>query len=63
MTQPGVNYGLAPNDWCMVVGVMADGQSANGFNQNGNGNDAPTSDTDWPNSAYTQPSHVSIWIK
>ena len=42
------------NDNCMGVGVLLPGASANGWTQNGNGFDSPTSNTDWPNSMYTK---------
>ena len=47
----------------MGVGVMADGTGINDFTQNGNGNDAPTSDSDWPNGSYSGYNHVSVWLK
>ncbi len=60
---PNAGSSLGANDWCMSVGVMARYTAMNGFTQNGHGNDAPSSDTDYPNAAYTQNNHVNVWIK
>ena len=59
----GTGGGCSVNNWCMFVGVMADGGSANGFTSNNNGNDAPKDDNDWPNAQFDQPNHLSVWLK
>ncbi|KAL9989404.1 hypothetical protein ACROYT_G003951 [Oculina patagonica] len=40
------------NDYCMAVGVQSGGSSADGWSQNNNGYDSPSSDSDWPNRQY-----------
>lgn len=58
-TTGGTNSG----DWCMAVGVQPSG-TVDGFTQNGNGWDAPVSDTDWPNGSYTSTTpFVSVWLR
>lgn len=50
------------NDYCMAVGVT--GSGADGWSQNGNGFDSPSSDSDWPNSQYNHRSpRVLVWLK
>ena len=49
-------------DLCMAVGVLDSG-SANGFTTNGNGFDAPSSASDWPNAAYNVAPLVSVWLR
>ena len=51
-----------PDDLCLAVGVQPAG-SFNGFTQNQNGYDAPTSDTDWPNDALQGAPMLSVWLK
>lgn len=52
------------NDYCMAVGVMAKGTSAHGWSQNANGYDSPNSDSDWPNSSYSDQSpRLTVWVK
>lgn len=54
----------AVNDYCMAVGVMLKGSTANGWNQNGNGYDSPQSDSDWPNTVYNhQQPYLLVWLK
>ena len=53
-----------PDDFCLAVGVLPSGSnSTNGFTQNGNGYDAPTSDTDWPNVALQGVPMLNVWLK
>ena len=52
-----------PNDICMSVGVTAIGDTYNGYWQNGNGRDCPSTNTDWPNAAYNVNCFVSVWLK
>ena len=52
------------NDYCMAVGVMSAGSSADGWSQNANGFDSPGSDSDWPNNRYNHQSpRVLVWLK
>ena len=60
---PGSNVILTVNDWCMMVSVMAYGESAHGWSMNGNGHDGPRNDDDYPNAAFKQDVHVNVWIK
>ena len=51
-------------DYCMSVGVLAKGSSANGWSQNANSYDSPQSDSDWPNTQYNHQSpHLLVWLK
>jgi hypothetical protein len=50
-------------DWCMTVGVLSSGQYADGFNQNGNGYDAPKDEADWPNANLGQGPWVNVWLR
>jgi hypothetical protein len=53
-----------PCDLCMSVGVLPQGQSADGFDQNGNGYDQPTNDSDWPNqNINATPPFVAVWLR
>ncbi len=47
----------------MAVGVMTTPTQANGFTQSGNGRDAPTSETDWPNQSNVLPPYLSVWLR
>lgn len=51
------------SDWCMAVGVMRSGVAANGFDQNGNGFDAPQAATDWPNGQLGGPPSLQVWLR
>ena len=51
------------NDNCMSVGVMVMGTNANGYGQNGNGFDAPSSDITWPNPSLAVPVRVGVWLR
>lgn len=52
------------NDYCMAVGVLRAGSSADGWTQNANGYDSPNSDSDWPNRNYNHQSpFVLVWLK
>lgn len=51
------------SDWCMAVGVMQTDNAADGFTQNGNGFDAPTSEVDWPGGSLQSEPRVSIWLR
>ena len=52
------------NDYCMAVGVMRPGSAADGWSQNANGFDSPSSDSDWPNQQYSHQSpFVLVWLK
>lgn len=52
------------NDYCMAVGVMRPGSTADGWSQNANGFDSPSSDSDWPNQQYSHQSpFVLVWLK
>ena len=62
-SDPGDNNLTYEGDWCMMVSVMLAGTSVNGWSQNGNGRDGPQNDDDYPNSAYTVKSHLSVWLK
>jgi hypothetical protein len=53
----------SPGDNCMSVGVQVMGTIADGWGQNGNGFDAPASDTDWPNAALASSTHVAVWLR
>ena len=51
-------------DYCMAVGVQSAGTSADGWTQNANGYDSPSSDSDWPNRSYNHQSpRVLVWLK
>lgn len=52
-----------PGDWCMSVGTVAPNTTVDGFSQNGNGWDAPTAESDWPNAQYNVPAHLSVWLR
>ena len=52
------------NDLCMAVGTMVMSSTVlDGFTQNGNGFDAPSDETTWPNTNYAVPPHVAIWLR
>jgi hypothetical protein len=53
--------GTAPGDFCFSVQTALG--SANGFSQNGNGGDAPGSESDWPNAAINQAPSLSVWLR
>ena len=54
----------AGGDLCMAIGVMLPGAAmVDGFTQNGNGFDAPSNDTDWPNSSINVPASVNVWLR
>jgi len=63
---PAASFNAAGNtnhsDLCMATGVLNSG-TANGFTTNGNGFDAPTSPTDWPNAAYNVTALISVWLR
>ena len=52
-----------PNDLCLAVGVQPTSSTFNGFSQNGNGYDAPSSNTDWPNVALQGIPMLGVWLK
>ena len=56
------SFGTVAPDACMAVGVttMTD---PDGFDQNGNGYDAPSVENVWPNSAVNLPAHVAVWLR
>lgn len=64
---PGAFYNAAGNttgsDWCMAVGVQLTGTTVDGFTQNGNGFDAPSNDTGWPNGSINIDPRVSVWLR
>ena len=60
---PEGGVGVERNDWCMLVPVLENGQSNNGWNQGPYGFDGPRNDNDYPNSLYTEAVHVNVWIK
>ena len=52
------------SDYCMAVGVMRRGATADGWSQNAKGFDSPTSDSDWPNRQQNHQSpRVLVWLK
>jgi len=52
------------NDYCMAVGVMRRGSIADGWSQDANGFDSPSSDSDWPNQQYNHQSpFLLVWLK
>ncbi|XP_028392656.1 uncharacterized protein LOC114517196 [Dendronephthya gigantea] len=65
---PSASYNTAgntrTNDYCMAVGVLKSGRTADGWRQNANGYDSPRSNSDWPNSRYNHQSpFVTVWVK
>lgn len=52
----------AGGDLCLGVGVDGD-SPVNGWSTNGNGYDAPKSDSDWPNQNYDQAMDVYVWVR
>jgi len=52
--------GTNGGDLCMAIGVTSG--SFDGFTQNGNGYDQPSSHTDWPNAAYNVAAYSSVWV-
>jgi hypothetical protein len=63
---PGAFYNEQGNttggDLCASVGVQPSG-TVDGFIQNGNGYDAPTGDSDWPNANINNNPHLSVWVR
>ena len=51
------------DDLCLAVGVLPLGSTSNGFSQNGNGYDAPTDNTDWPNAELKGIPSLNVWLK
>jgi hypothetical protein len=51
------------NDWCIGVGTTTVNSTVDGFGQNGNGYDAPSNETNWPNGAINVPVHVAVWLR
>ena len=52
------------NDYCMAIGVLKPGETAEGWTQNGSGYDSPQSYSDWPNSQSNYASqYVTVWLK
>ena len=65
---PSATYNTAgntnKNDYCINVGVLKTGRTADGWTQNGNGYDSAQSNSDWPNSNYYHVSpYVTVWLK
>ena len=54
---------IDPSDLCMAIGTLAAGANADGFSQNGNGFDAPSDESTWPNPIYNLPQHVAVWLR
>src|SRR5205823_2267736 len=51
-------------DLCLAVGTMMQGNNADGFSQNCNGFDAPSSDGDWPNASICNSGPVlEVWLR
>lgn len=54
----------ATNEYCMAVGVTTKGSTVHGWGNNGNSNNCPSSDSDWPNKVYNHRSpHLTVWLK
>lgn len=51
------------NDVCMGIGTTLVNTTVDGFTQNGNGYDAPSDETTWPNPAFNVPAHVAVWLR
>ncbi|KAL9971493.1 hypothetical protein ACROYT_G017663 [Oculina patagonica] len=65
---PFASYDTAGNcatiEYCMAVGVTTQGSTVHGWLNNGNSNDCPSSDSDWPNKSYNHKSpHLTVWLK
>jgi hypothetical protein len=65
---PSATYNKAgntkSNDYCMAVGVLKAGETADGWTQNGNGYDSSRSSSDWPNSQSNHSSpYVTVWLQ
>ena len=65
---PSTTYNKAgmtkENDYCMAIGVLKPGKTAEGWTQNGSGYDSPQSYSDWPNSQSSYSSQfVTVWLK
>ncbi len=60
----GVTWGWSyPLDACMSVATMKPGSQADGFVHNGNGQDGPSSEADWPNGNFNRPPHAAVWLR
>ena len=57
------NGNTSPGDWCMAIGVLPAGHTANSWSNNGNGYDGPFNETGWPNSNYTSTPYLSVWLR
>ena len=66
---PSATFNRAGNtrarDYCMAVGVLKKGATADGWTHPGNdGYDSPQSKSDWPNSGHNHQSpYVTVWLK
>lgn len=63
---PATGKNIAGNttglDNCLAIGTMTSA-GADGFTNNNNGFDAPSSEATWPNANYNETPHVAVWLR